>query len=86
MTLKLHMSLSEEDYMILKEAEEKTLNDEYLRDMIEDLNREIVEEDMRDKEHFSQFLLKALKIAYMDGFYSGITAVEKIALPLDITE
>ena len=84
MTLKLQLSLNEEDYMLLKEAEEKTLDDGYLRDMIEDLD--CGAEDLKDPEKASEFLMKALKISYMDGFYSGITAVEKVTLPFDVTE
>ena len=86
MTIKLQLSASEEDYLRLRNAEEKTLDDEFLLDLIEDLDREYTEEELKEIVKDRHYLVEALKMAYMSGFYSGITAVEKVKFPIEITE
>ena len=86
MTINLQLSASEEDYLRLRNAEEKTLDDEFLLDLIEDLDREYTEEELKEIVKDRHYLVEALKMAYMSGFYSGITAVEKVKFPIEITE
>ena len=71
--IQLHFGLAQEDYDRIRNKEAAQLTDDALQEYLEGFNEEL------DKDA-DDYPLQLVKMAYLQGFYQGITSFDKISI------
>ena len=78
-TIQLHLGITEKDRSKIKDDEELTLTHQLLQEYLDGFNEEL-------DENTDDYLLNVVKMAYLTGFYNGLSSLDKISLSADYNE
>ena len=78
-TIQLHLGISENDRRKIKEDEERTLTPQMLQDYLDGFDEEL------DKES-EDYLCQVVRLAYLTGFYNGLSSLDKVSLNANYNE
>lgn len=78
-TIQLHLGITEDDRTKIKEVEELALSPQLLQEYLDGFNEEL-------DEGADDYLLQVVRMAYLTGFYNGLSSLDKISLNANYNE
>ena len=78
-TIQLHLGITEDDRTKIKEVEELALTPQLLQEYLDGFNEEL-------DEGANDYLLQVVRMAYLTGFYNGLSSLDKISLNANYNE
>lgn len=78
-TIQLHLGITEDDRTKIKEVEELALTPQLLQEYLDGFNEEL-------DEGADDYLLQMVRMAYLTGFYNGLSSLDKISLNANYNE
>lgn len=78
-TIQLHLGITEDDRTKIKEVEELALTPQLLQEYLDGFNEEL-------DEGADDYLLQVVRMAYLTGFYNGLSSLDKISLNANYNE
>ena len=78
-TIQLHLGITEDDLTKIKEVEELALTPQLLQEYLDGFNEEL-------DEGADDYLLQVVRMAYLTGFYNGLSSLDKISLNANYNE
>lgn len=78
-TIQLHLGITEDDRTKIKEIEELALTPQLLQEYLDGFNEEL-------DEGADDYLLQVVRMAYLTGFYNGLSSLDKISLNANYNE
>ena len=78
-TIQLHLGITEDDRTKIKEVEELALTPQLLQEYTDGFNEEL-------DEGADDYLLQVVRMAYLTGFYNGLSSLDKISLNANYNE
>ena len=89
-TIQLHLGITEDDRTKIKEVEELALTPQLLQEYLDGFNEELDEGIapvfQKMAKGADDYLLQVVRMAYLTGFYNGLSSLDKISLNANYNE